>query len=45
MRMDEECVGNNSIDVGYGGEERKSKEEVDGQCKCGLEGEGAIRRE
>ena len=37
------CGGRNDDD-GCGGEEkeRKTKAEVDGQCKCGLYGEGTL---
>ena len=33
-----------TIDEGGGVKERKTKAEVDGQCKCGLEVEGIVRR-
>ena len=43
MRRDEEYVEKEYQD-GCGGEEkkRKSEEEKDGHCDCGLEGEGSI---
>ena len=45
MRRDEECVGKKMmLKDRCGGEEkeRKTEEEVDGQCKCELEREGTV---
>ena len=46
MRRDEEYGGNSDGDgCGREEKERKTEAEVDGQCKCGLEGEGTISGE